>query len=109
MKRLLRHLGFEVNLAFSGPDGVEAARTHKPDVVICDIGLPGLDGFGVARALRLDTGTRGVYLIAQSGYGQAEDVRKAIDAGFDLHLIKPVDFNKLADTLRAAPTAAVSS
>jgi CheY-like chemotaxis protein len=103
MKLLLKHLGFEVDLAFTGPDGVAAARTGNPDVVICDIGLPGLDGFDVARALRLDAGTRDAYLIAQSGYGQAEDVRRAHEAGFDLHLIKPVDFTKLAHSLRAAP------
>jgi signal transduction histidine kinase/ActR/RegA family two-component response regulator len=100
MKRLLTHLGYEVELAFSGPDGLIAARTQVPDVIICDIGLPGLDGFGVARALRSEPLTRDIYLIAQSGYGQPEDIRKASDAGFDLHLLKPVSFLQLADSLK---------
>jgi CheY-like chemotaxis protein len=103
MKRLLKHLGYDVDLAYSGPEGVVAAQTTNPDVVICDIGLPGLDGFGVARALRSEAGTRGVFLIAQSGYGQAEDVRKAMDAGFDLHLIKPVEFSRLQQVLKSRP------
>jgi CheY-like chemotaxis protein len=102
MKILLKHLGYEVELAFSGPDGVTAARTRIPDVVICDIGLPGLDGFGVARALRLEPRTRDIYLIAQSGYGQPEDLRKATDAGFDLHLLKPVSFTQLANSLKSS-------
>jgi len=103
MKILLKHLGYEVELAFSGPEGVAAACRYEPDVVICDIGLPGLDGFGVARALRKELQTRDLYLIAQSGYGQPEDVRKALAAGFDLHLLKPVDFQLLADSLKSSP------
>lgn len=101
MARLLRHLGYEVDLAFTGPEGVETARRTSPDVVICDIGLPGLDGFSVARLLRSDPITCDVYLIAQSGYGQSDDIRKALDAGFDLHLIKPVDFSRLEQALNA--------
>lgn len=100
MKILLKHLGFNVELAFSGPEGVAAARQQVPDVIICDIGLPGLDGFGVARALRLEPITRDIYLIAQSGYGQPEDIRKAINAGFDLHLLKPVGFTQLEESLK---------
>ncbi|MGV3483198.1 MAG: response regulator, partial [Planctomycetaceae bacterium] len=85
---------------FSGPEGVKVARQSAPEVVLCDIGLPGMDGYGVARALREDHATRDAFLIAQSGYGQAEDVRKAYDAGFDVHLIKPVDFQELQRILR---------
>jgi len=105
MARLLRHLGYEVDLAFTGPEGLETARQIKPDVVICDIGLPGLDGFSVARLLRSEAPTRGIYLIAQSGYGQTDDIRKAHDAGFDLHLVKPVDFNRLQQVLSAGRSA----
>jgi len=106
MRMLLRHYGYDVEIAFTGPEGVSAAETWGPDVVICDIGLPGLDGFGVARALRSKEVTREIYLIAQSGYGQLEDIRKALDAGFNLHLIKPVDFNRLQEALQAAPQSA---
>ena len=95
MGMLLKHLGYEVELAYTGPEGLEAARRTRPDVILCDIGLPGLDGFSVARVLRSESPTRDVYLIAISGYGQTEDIRKALDAGFDLHLIKPVDFSRL--------------
>jgi CheY-like chemotaxis protein len=99
---LISRMGFDVDIALSGLDGLDAARRTTPDIVICDIGLPGLDGFAVARALRSDAATSDAFLIAQSGYGQADDVRKALDAGFDLHLIKPVDFNQLQQTLRSA-------
>jgi signal transduction histidine kinase/CheY-like chemotaxis protein len=102
MKSLLTHYGFEVAVAFSGLDGVEAARKEIPDIVICDIGLPGMDGFGVARSLRAEPALRGAYLIALSGYGQTEDVRQALDAGFDLHLIKPVNFTHLEQALKTA-------
>lgn len=102
MQRLLQHFGYEVNLAFSGPEGLQAARALIPDVVICDIGLPDMDGFNVARALRADGATRDLYLIAQTGYGQADDIQKAHDAGFDLHLIKPVDFTRLEEALKMA-------
>jgi CheY-like chemotaxis protein len=102
MQRLLQHFGFDVNLAFSGPQGLESARTLNPDVVICDIGLPEMDGFGVARALRADGATRGMYLIALTGYGQPSDVQNALDAGFDLHLVKPVDFTRLEEALTMA-------
>ena len=106
MQRLLRYAGFEVHLAFTGPEGVDAARKATPDIVICDIGLPGMDGFKVARTIRTETACRDAYLIALSGYGQAEDVRKALDAGFDLHLIKPVDITRLEQALSAAPRTA---
>lgn len=98
---LLKHMKFEVEVAFSGPEGIEVARQSSPEVVLCDIGLPGLDGYDVARALRTDHATRDAFLIAQSGYGQAEDVRKAYEAGFNVHLIKPVDFQELQRILRS--------
>ncbi len=102
LQMLLSRMGFNVETAFTGFDGVDAAKRLSPDIVICDIGLPGLDGFAVARSLRSDRATSDAYLIAQSGYGQADDIRRAHDAGFDLHLIKPVDFKKLLETLYTA-------
>jgi signal transduction histidine kinase/CheY-like chemotaxis protein len=95
LRMLLRKLNFQVEVAFSGPEGVEMARQVSPDVILCDIGLPGLDGYAVARQLRSNGTARDTFLIAQSGYGQVDDVRKAYDAGFDVHLTKPVDFEEL--------------
>ncbi|MBI3839938.1 MAG: response regulator [Planctomycetia bacterium] len=68
------------------------ARQFNPDVVLCDIGLPGeIDGYSVAKALRAEEATRSAYLVAITGFGQDDDRRRAVDAGFDRHLIKPVD------------------
>ncbi len=91
MRFLLTVLGHEVRLAYSGPEGVSLAKQWTPDVVLCDIGLPGLDGFGVAEALRRDPATAKVWLIAITGYGSDDDRRRSREAGFDLHLTKPVD------------------
>src|SRR5205823_13103031 len=92
LKALLELDGHEVHLAFTGPAGVEAARQMQPEVVLCDLGLPGIDGYGVAAALRQEPTTAAARLIAISGYGQEEDRRRSQRAGFDAHLIKPVDF-----------------
>jgi CheY-like chemotaxis protein len=72
-------------------------------VVLCDIGLPGaMDGYGVARALRAAPGTPSVYLIALTGYGQDDDRRRALEAGFDAHLTKPADLDALHRLLAGA-------
>jgi CheY-like chemotaxis protein len=91
LRILLELMGHEVAVAFSGPEGVKAARAWRPDVVLCDIGLPGLDGYGVARALRHDPTVATALLIAVTAYGQEEDRRRSQQAGFDYHLVKPVD------------------
>jgi CheY-like chemotaxis protein len=89
-----------VATAGDGRAGLERARRFRPDVVLCDIGLPGgLDGYAVARELRADPAFAGLRLIALTGYGQAEDQRQAHEAGFDLHLTKPVDPAKLLQLL----------
>ena len=103
VKALLKLHGFEVEIEFTGPGGVEAARRTRPNIVLCDIGLPGMDGFAVANALRAEPSTADAYLIAQSGYGRDEDRQKAYDAGFDLHLTKPVDFSELQRVLATLP------
>jgi CheY-like chemotaxis protein len=91
LRVLLGLLGHDVEVVHSGPEGVEAARRRPPEVVLCDIGLPGLDGYGVARALRQEPTTAAARLIAVTGYGSDEDRRLSREAGFDLHLTKPVD------------------
>jgi PAS domain S-box-containing protein len=90
-----------VAVAHTGPEGVAAAHAHEPDVVLCDLGLPELDGFGVARALRgaESARVRSAFLVAVSGYALAEDVAKAKAAGFDRHLAKPASLPKLASLL----------
>jgi signal transduction histidine kinase len=91
LRLLLELHGHQVALAESGGEGVEAARRARPDVVLCDLGLPGMDGFAVARALRSDPRTAGARLIAVSGYGHDEDLQRGREAGFDEHVLKPVD------------------
>jgi CheY-like chemotaxis protein len=96
MGLLLELSGHAVEIAHDGQQGLEAARRFHPDVVLCDIGLPGgLDGYEVARRMRQDPEIQGVRLIALTGYGQEEDQRRAREAGFDIHLTKPADPEKL--------------
>jgi CheY-like chemotaxis protein len=107
MQLLLELRGFEAVIAGDGAAGLELARRFRPDVVLCDIGLPGaLDGYAVARELRADPAFAGVRLIALTGYGQAEDQRRAHAAGFDLHLTKPVDPATLLNLLASPAYAA---
>jgi CheY-like chemotaxis protein len=91
LRLLLELAGHEVTVAHDGRTGLETALRLRPDVVLCDLGLPELDGFEVARALRGDPDTAGTYLVAVSGYGQDDDRRRSREAGFDTHLTKPVD------------------
>jgi CheY-like chemotaxis protein/nitrogen-specific signal transduction histidine kinase len=100
---LLELSGHETAVAFDGAAGLETARSFRPDVVLCDIGLPGgLDGHGVARAFRADPDLRSAFLIALTGYGQEEDRRRALEAGFDAHLTKPADIEELKRMLARA-------
>jgi CheY-like chemotaxis protein len=78
-----------VEVAYTGPDGVKKAQAFKPEIVLCDIGLPGMDGYDVARALRADRNLRSAHLIALTGYALPQDLVKASQAGFDQHLAKP--------------------
>jgi CheY-like chemotaxis protein len=78
---------------------VAAAGEWRPDVVLCDIGLPGLDGYGVAREIRLNPTTARVRLLALTGYGEDEDRRRSSEAGFDAHLVKPADPAELSRLL----------
>jgi CheY-like chemotaxis protein len=91
LREWLELSGNAVVVAHSGPEGLELARSHKPDVVLCDIGLPGMNGYEVATAIRNTDGLRSVCLIAMTGYGLDEDRQRALAAGFDHHLTKPAD------------------
>lgn len=85
----------EVAVAGNGPDALATARLFKPDVVFCDIGLPGMNGYEVARAFRADGAFRSTLLVALSGYAQSEDLARASAAGFDQHLAKPPNIEKI--------------
>lgn len=87
----LEVIGHAVRIAHSGRDGITLAHEWRPEIVLSDIGLPGeMDGYQVARALRAVAGTS-AYLVALSGYGQQQDKERAMAAGFDAHMTKPVD------------------
>jgi signal transduction histidine kinase len=101
LRLVLEMFGHEARVAYSGPDGVRVATAWQPDVVLCDIGLPGMDGYEVARALRQHPRTAGTRLIAITGYGQEQDRRRAHEAGFDTHVIKPVDPAELEALLQS--------
>jgi CheY-like chemotaxis protein len=89
-----------VAVAYSGLDGVQTAEHYQPDVVLCDIGLPGLDGYGVASKLRENPATAKTRLITVTAYGQYEDRCRSQEAGFEHHLVKPVDTNALLRVLK---------
>jgi signal transduction histidine kinase len=95
MATMLASYGYPVLQAGDGLEGVRIATAHVPDVALVDIGLPGIDGYEVARRLRAEAGTRDIRLIALTGYGLAEDQRRVLEAGFDLHLVKPVELAAL--------------
>ena len=99
---LLRLSGHEVRTAYGGEAALALASTFKPDIALLDIGMPDLDGYEVARALRRSPWGRGVRLVAVTGWGQEEDKRRARAAGFDHHLTKPVDPQQLAALLTQA-------
>jgi two-component system, sensor histidine kinase len=103
LRRLLELDGHEVQEAADGAQGVEIALASRPEVVIVDIGLPRLDGYQVARRLRAALGVLPL-LIAVTGYGQVEDRRLSRDAGFDVHLVKPVTPDQLAAALHSRDT-----
>ncbi|HEV3256508.1 MAG TPA: ATP-binding protein [Gemmataceae bacterium] len=91
LRILLELCGYEVAVAHTGPAGVQTAKEWRPDVVLCDIGLPGMDGYGVVGELRRHPATAATRVIAVTGYGTDDDRRKSREAGFDQHLTKPVD------------------
>jgi CheY-like chemotaxis protein len=91
LAQLAEMFGHEVEVAYDGPSALRKARAAPPTVVLCDIGLPGMSGYDVARALRNEPALAQVQLVAVSGYAQPEDRKAAAEAGFDGHLAKPVD------------------
>ena len=101
LRTLLSLWGHQVDVADTGPHGVEKALSSPPEVALVDIGLPDLDGYQVAEQVRA-RGRDDIFLIALTGYGQQEDRRRALNAGFNAHLVKPVDPKELARLLNEA-------
>ena len=99
---LLRAGGHAVRTAHDGAEALEAARAFRPQIVFLDIGLPGMDGYEAARRLRQEPGMEKGLLVALTGYGQEEDRRKALEAGFNVHLVKPADINTLQNIVARA-------
>jgi PAS domain S-box-containing protein len=96
---LLERMGQQVVQAENGVVALEAARSFHPEIVLCDIGMPDMDGYAVAKAMRADPALSGASLVALTGYGQAEDRQRALESGFDRHLTKPISHDQLMDLL----------
>jgi signal transduction histidine kinase/CheY-like chemotaxis protein len=96
---LLRGWGYKPRVVYDGRAALDAAQTDLPDLVLMDIGMPGMDGYQVAENLRRDHDSDHLALVALTGYGQDEDRNRALEAGFDYHMVKPVDPNDLKDLL----------
>jgi CheY-like chemotaxis protein len=99
LRTFLELAGHEVHDAVSGPDAVEKAGRFLPDLALVDLGLPGFDGLEVAARLRSDPATRGVLLVAMTGYGQPDDRRRTAEAGFEAHIVKPVAAEQLTEVI----------
>jgi len=109
---LLSLSGSETQVAFDGLEALQAADELRPNIILCDIGLPKLNGYEVARKIREQPWGRSIVLIALTGWGQDEDRRRSSEAGFDGHLVKPVELatlTKLLSDLRAGENASARS
>jgi CheY-like chemotaxis protein len=99
LKRLLETLGHEVHSAHDGQEALAAAEACRPEVILLDIGLPGMDGYAVSRQLRARSEFDRTVLVALTGYGNPEDRQQSSLAGFNAHLVKPVDLDALQQVL----------
>jgi len=102
LRTLLELWGYVVEEAQDGAGAIQLFLEHRPEIALVDIGLPGLNGYEVAQRMRSTPGGK-PFLVALTGYGRIDDRRKALDAGFDAHLVKPVDPDELERLLAAAP------
>jgi len=102
---LLKLAGHDVVTAHGGPEAIAAARAHRPELILLDLGLPGMDGYEVIQRLRQLPGCEGSMIVAASGYGQEEDHRRTEAAGFDHHLVKPVDLDEVLGLLNRIAAA----
>jgi DNA-binding response OmpR family regulator len=106
LREVLELVGHEVEVAHDGHQALEKARAFKPDVALCDIGLPGMDGYEVARAIRADPTLAATALVAFTGYARPDDERRAAEAGFDGHLAKPAPLEQVERAIATQPRRA---
>jgi two-component system CheB/CheR fusion protein len=99
LRDVLEYGEHRVEVAYNGPQGIAKAHEFLPEVVLCDIGLPGMDGYQVARVFRADAALKGAFLVALSGYALPEDLQQAQAAGFNRHLAKPPSLETLERVL----------
>jgi CheY-like chemotaxis protein len=92
-------LGHEVSSAHDGQEAVEAAKRFRPDVAFLDLGMPRMNGYDAAPLIRQQPECADVMLVALTGWGQEEDKRRSQEAGFDVHMVKPIDFDELQKLL----------
>ncbi|HEX5130713.1 MAG TPA: response regulator, partial [Usitatibacter sp.] len=105
MQMLLETMGHDVKVVGDGQSALEVAVLLQPDVILLDIGLPGMDGYELAQRLRAASQTRAAHIIAVSGYGQEKDRERSLSVGFDVHLVKPVDPAQLSQAIRGGHRA----
>jgi len=106
LAQLLRMVGHDVETAYDAGTAIHATTTFQPHIVLLDIGMPQVDGYTAARTIRSQPGGSEIFLVAMTGWGQAEDKRRAMEAGFDLHLVKPASLETLLDTFARAKNGA---
>lgn len=102
----LEMLGHESRLAHEGKKAIEVAKDYVPDIILLDIGLPGMNGYEVCRAIRQEPKLRDAVIIAQTGWGQKEHLKLSQEAGFNYHLVKPIRIETLEGILAKVPVAA---
>lgn len=100
LARLFKLWGHSVRVAHDGPEAIEIASEHRPEVVFLDIGLPGMDGYEVCRRLGGDSALSGTIFVALTGWGSEDDKKRAQDAGFGHHLVKPIGPDEIEAVLR---------
>ena len=105
LKTLLQIHGYRVHTAAAGQEGVELIERLRPLAALVDIGLPGMNGYEVAEHVRRNLVDDHTYLVALTGYGQQADVQKALDRGFDRHVVKPLTIEKLMEVLAERPAS----
>jgi CheY-like chemotaxis protein len=99
LSMLLKLKGYIVTTAASGLEGLQVAQTLQPAVILCDISMPDMDGYETCRRIRQHSWGKSMILISLTGYGQAQDIQRSLEAGFDKHLVKPVDVTMLGQLL----------
>jgi CheY-like chemotaxis protein len=103
---IIKHMGHSVRITHDGAAALTVAQEFRPELILMDIGMPGMDGYETCQRMRREEWSSGVHIVALTGWGQEEDKRKAMRAGFDRHLVKPVDRKTLIDVLNSVPAPA---